>query len=125
MLSPAYKVKLVLQLLRRETLVLSPICNELSVEMREDIMYSISSQIGATEQGLLGQHLASTVLADIRLVCVLSFSLPSFSVCFVCLSLSLCGSLILSFSVLSFGTVLIQMLWAVIQLCGVRQCDNL
>lgn len=34
-------------------------------------LYS-SSPIGATESGLVGQHLASTVLADIRLVCVLS-----------------------------------------------------
>lgn len=47
-------------------------------------MYSISSQIGATEWGLLFQHLASTVLADIRLVCVLS----ALFFCLLCLSVS-------------------------------------
>lgn len=55
-------------------------------------MYSISRQIGTSESSLLGQHLASRVVADIRLVCVLSA--PS-SICFVCISL--CGSLSLSF----------------------------
>lgn len=48
-------------------------------------MYSVCSQIGSTESGLLGQHLASIVLADNRLVCVLS---AIYSICFVCLSLS-------------------------------------
>lgn len=64
-------------------------------KIKEDIMYSISSQIGATKSGLLGQHLASTVLADIRLVCVLS----ALFFYLLCLSLSLYGSLILPFSV--------------------------
>ncbi len=52
-------------------------------------MCSISSQIGATESGLLGQHLASTVLADIRLVCVLSVFLSALFFCLLCLSVSL------------------------------------
>lgn len=61
----------------------------LCVERSEDIMYSISSQTGATESGLIGQHLAGTEQADVRLVCVLSvlFFYPK--------KCSLCGNLIL------------------------------
>lgn len=61
-------------------------------------MYSSASQTGATESGLLGQHLASTVLADIRLVCVLSAFLSALFFYLLCLSLSKCGNH-LSFSV--------------------------
>lgn len=53
-------------------------------------MYSIYSQIGGAESGLLGlgQHLASTVLADMRLVCVLSGFLSALFLYLLCLSVS-------------------------------------
>lgn len=67
-------------------------------EMREDIYTNWCNWIRSTSR-TSGECSSGRV----RLVCV---SLPSF--CLLCVCLSVCGSLVPSFSVLRFGTVLIQ-----------------
>lgn len=107
-------------IIKKELPQFSAICIELCVKMRKDIMCILSSQTGANESGLLGQHLARTVVAGIRLVCALSvlLSCPRF---LSALSVFPCVEASFFLSASQFGTVLIQPLWAVAQLSSVRR----